>query len=117
MVIYDVSGTNLTVVSRASAHPDPVRSIAWSPDGQHLATGAFRRVVIWNAQTLTAEKQIDEGLTDRITALRYLPDGGQLVIADGRTSEAGTIRLIDPGTGTITDSHARPTFQRDMILV
>lgn len=104
VVIYDVSGTNLTVVSRASAHPDPVQSIAWSPDGQHLATGAFRQVVIWNAQTLTAEKQIVEGLTDRITALRFLPDGGQLVIADGRTSEAGTIRLIDPGTGAITAS-------------
>lgn len=104
VVVYDVSGTHLAVAARASAHPDPVQSIAWSPDGQHFATGAFRRVVIWNAETLAPERQITEGLTDRITALRYLPGGGQLVIADGRAAEDGTVRLIDPGTGAITTS-------------
>ena len=104
VVIYDVSGTNLNVIARASAHPDPVQSIAWSPDGKRLATGAFRRVVIWTVEGLAKEREILEGLTDRIAALRFLPDGNQLVIADGRASELGTVRLADVGTGAIAAS-------------
>ena len=104
VVLYDVSGTKLDVVARASAHPDPVQSIAWSPDGKRLATGAFRRVVIWNAEPLTKEREITDGLTDRIAALRFLPDGNQLVIADGRAAELGTVRIAEAGTGAITAS-------------
>ena len=113
VVLYDVTGTKLDVINRASAHADPVQSIAWSPDGKHLATGAFRRVVIWNSESLTKEHEITNGLTDRIAALRFLPDGNQLVIADGRASELGTIRLADPNTGIITASwtaHADTIF-------
>ena len=104
VVLYDVSGTKLEVVTRASAHPDSVQSITWSPDGKRLATGAFRRVVIWNTESLSKEREITEGLTDRIAALRFLPDGNQLVIADGSAGELGTVRLADPGTGVITAS-------------
>jgi len=104
VVLYDVSGTNLNFVARASAHPDPVQSIAWSPDGKQLATGAFRRVVIWNAESLTKEREITEGLTDRIAALRFLPEGNQLVIADGRAAELGTVRIADASAGKITTS-------------
>jgi WD40 repeat protein len=113
VVVYDVSGAKLDVLNRGSAHPDPVQSIAWSPDGKKLATGAFRRVVIWNAESLTKEREITNGLTDRIAALRFLPDGSELVIADGRASELGTLRLADPGSGNITASwnaHADTIF-------
>ncbi|MEP6670090.1 MAG: DUF1553 domain-containing protein [Chthoniobacter sp.] len=113
VVLYDVSGTNLNVITRASAHPDPVQSIAWSPDGKRLATGAFRRVVIWSADSLTKEREITADLTDRIAALRFLPDGNQLVIADGRAAELGTVRIADTSTGAITASwtaHADTIF-------
>ena len=95
ILTYDVTGTNPTLVSRASAHPDPVQSIAWSSDGKLLATGAFRRVMIWNGHSLAAEKIITTGLTDRISALRFLPDGKHLVLADGRVAEDGTVRLAE----------------------
>ncbi|MDR3406532.1 MAG: DUF1553 domain-containing protein [Chthoniobacter sp.] len=113
VVLYDVSGAKLDIINRASAHPDPIQSIAWSPDGKRLATGAFRRVVIWNAESLTKEREITDGLTDRIAAVRFLPDGNQLVIADGRAAELGTVRIADTGTGTITASwtaHADTIF-------
>jgi WD40 repeat protein len=63
-------------------------------------------VVIWNAAELSAERVIRDGLTDRITAVRFTPtpDGGQLAIADGRIAEEGTIRIADPGSGAIVAS-------------
>jgi WD40 repeat protein len=113
VVIYDVTGANPSVVARANAHPDPVQSMAWSPDGKTLATGAYRRVVIWNVESMAPEKQITAGLTDRITAVRFLPDGKQLVIADGRIAESGTVRIADTATGAIAASwpaHADTIF-------
>jgi WD40 repeat protein len=104
VVLYDVTGKEPAVVARASAHADPVQAIAWSADGQVLATGAFRRVVLWKAETLEKTREITEGLTDRIAALRFLPDGSRLVIADGRVAESGIVRMVDPGEGKIVAS-------------
>ena len=71
-------------MARASAHLDSMQSLAWSPDGKWIATGAFRRVVLWNGETLAQEREITGSLGDRIAALRFLPDGKQLLAADGR---------------------------------
>ena len=104
VVLCDVTGKEPAVVARASAHLDPVQSIAWSPDGRRIATGAFHRIVFWNGETLAQEQEIISGLTDRITALRFVPDGKQLIAADGRVSEEGTIRVIETAIGAITAS-------------
>ncbi len=104
IVLYDVTGKEPALVARASAHLDPVQSLAWSPDGKRIATGAFRRVVLWNGETLAQEREIPGGLTDRITALRFLPEGKQLIAADGRAAEEGTVRIIEIATGAVTAS-------------
>ena len=113
VVLYDVTGTEPAVIARASAHDDPVQCVAWSPDGKRIATGAFRRIVLWNGESLAQEREITGGLTDRITALRFSDGGKQLVAADGRVSEEGTVRIIETATGTITASwlaHADTIF-------
>lgn len=113
VVIYDVSGKEPAFVAWASAHPDPVQSVAWSPDGKQIATGAFRRIALWKSEPLAAEGEITAGLTDRITALRFLPDGKQFLAADGRVSENGTLRIVDAGSRTIAASwtaHADTIF-------
>jgi WD40 repeat protein/mono/diheme cytochrome c family protein len=113
VVIYNVSGATPAIVSRASAHPDPVQSVAWSPDGKTLATGAYRRVVLWDADPLAPTLQVTAGLTDRITAVRFLPDGTRLVLADGRIAESGALRMADAASGAITASwpaHADTIF-------
>ena len=86
LVLFTVGPSALTLRGRASAHLDPVQSIAWTPDGKRLITGAFRRVLVWNATSLAPEREILGGLTDRITALQVLPDGGQVLLADGATA-------------------------------
>ena len=113
LIIYDVTEAKFAAIARASAQSDPVQSVAWSGDGKWLATGAFRRVMIWNPESLAVEREIVEGLTDRITALRFLPDGKQLALADGRVAEEGTVRLLETGTGALGASwkaHADTIF-------
>ncbi|MGI8601562.1 MAG: DUF1553 domain-containing protein [Verrucomicrobiales bacterium] len=117
VVIYDAAGAGLSVQVRASAHPDPVQSMAWSPDGTRLVSGAFRRIVVWNTESLAVEREITTGLTDRISALQFLPDGTQLVIADGRIAEEGTMRIADAWSGSITRSwpaHSDTIFDLDI---
>jgi WD40 repeat protein len=104
VVLYDVAGKEPAFVARASGHPDPVQSVAWSPDGKQLATGAFRRIVLWKSEPLTPDGEITAGLTDRIAALRFLSDGKQLIAADGRVSENGTLRIVDAGSRSIAAS-------------
>ncbi len=84
--------------------PIPSNRSPGAPDHTHLVTGAFRRVVIWNAESLAPERTITEGLTDRVAALRFLPNGKQFVIADGRVAESGTVRIAELETGALTAS-------------
>lgn len=104
LVVYTVGEKTLTLVARASAHPDPIQSLAWSADGTRIATGAFRRIVLWNAQELAAERVVRDELTDRITALHFTKDGDRLFAADGRIAESGIVRVVEVRTGTVAAS-------------
>lgn len=113
VVLFDVGPESLTLRARARAHFDPVQSIAWTPDGQRLITGAFRRAIVWRAPVLAPEREILSGLTDRITAVQVMPEGGQALLADGVTGEKGVVRVLDVATGGIVRSwtaHADTIF-------
>jgi mono/diheme cytochrome c family protein len=104
VVLFEVGPDSLKFLDRARAHLDPVQSIAWMPDGKQLVTGAFRRVVVWNTSPFRQEREISTGLTDRITALRALPDGRQVLLADGQVAESGIVRVVDVPGGEIVRS-------------
>ena len=104
LVIFTVGASSLAFHARAHAHLDPVQSIAWTTDGKQLITGAFRRVIVWKAEPLEQVREITASLTDRITVLLSLPDGPQIVVADGLAGEKGIVRMLDPLTGRILRS-------------
>ena len=104
LIIFAVSEKELSVVTRASAHLDPVQAIAWSPDGKRLVSGAFRRLVVWDAETFTEERHLTEGITDRVTAIRFLPEPNRVIFGDGRPAREGIVRIADVEAGALIAS-------------
>ena len=71
---------------------DPVRALAYSPDGKTLASGSAGAVRLWDLGT-GAEALVVRGIGP---ALAFSPDGGTL--ASG--GDDGTVRLLDPASGS-----------------
>jgi WD40 repeat protein len=91
------------------ATKDPVRTVAYSPDGVRIATAGDDRIArIWNAssgQLLLTLK----GHTDRIWSLAFSPDGKRLVTG----SLDSTAKVWDANNGTALRTLSG---HRDMIL-
>ena len=76
-------------------HTDRVTSVAFSPDGQTLASGSWDKTIrLWDVHTRTLKATL-EGHTDYVYCVAFSPDGQML--ASG--SEDYSIRLWDVPTG------------------
>ncbi len=71
-----------------TGHSSYITSLAWSPDGKHLATGSHDyTVVIWDV--LTGDKVLAlKGHTSDVLAIAWSPDGKRLATASGDHSVA-----------------------------
>ena len=98
LFVHDVSVPERPLVKELAAHRDAVQSLAWSQDGRWLASGGFRKTVIWDAQSWTGREVTNE-LAGRITALGFTLDDKALVLADSVASQSGWIRVVDPASG------------------
>ena len=98
-------------------HTYPVVTLAFSPDGNTLASGSFKEIRLWNLTTRQpTHASVLEGHRDMVTTLAFSPDSKILA----STSFYGTILLWDIETGQLrhnlpahTDSITALTFSPD----
>ncbi|KAJ6535020.1 WD40-repeat-containing domain protein [Mycena capillaripes] len=76
-------------------HKDWVRSVMFSPDGQHAISGSNDHIVyIWEVKTGQQLQQF-KGHRDRVTSFGFSPDGQRAISG----SNDCTVRIWDVGTG------------------
>jgi WD40 repeat protein len=78
-------------------HSDSVLSLAYSPDGQTLASGGWDRTIkLWNVKTGNLLQTL-EGHSDSVWSVAYSPDGQTLASASGDK----TIKLWNVNKGNL----------------
>ena len=99
VVIHDASQTNFPVLAQWQAHPDAVQALAWSSDGRWLASGAFRRLALWDGRIVQTGARVDQrDWLGRVTAIKFAPDGTQTRVggwsrrAERRSCGCSTLR-------------------------
>ncbi len=83
------------------AHFDLVQSLAFSPDGQWMASGGYRTVKLWQRQEGIRQAALPSAEA-AVTAIARSLDGGMLAVAE----ENGNIKLIDLASGKVTQTLA-----------
>lgn len=88
-----------------AAHLSVVESMAYSPDGQTLATGSFQEVTLWDPAAGVPKARLT-GFAHNVTCLAYSPDGRLLAAGGGAPTEDGEVRLFAPDGTPVLDLKA-----------
>jgi WD40 repeat protein len=92
--LYEPADKEPKKLIELKGHRDVVQSLAWSPDGKRLASGGFRRIVIWEIPSGKQLKVIETGLRGRVTALVFAGEGKFLTAADSLATRSGTLAVF-----------------------
>jgi WD40 repeat protein len=94
LLVYDLQHVAHPLVWQVAAHPDFIQALAWSNDGQWLATAGYQSIKIWSVAEQRQIKQLHSGLASFITALCFTKDGHTLYAADGQATQSGHLHQI-----------------------
>lgn len=92
--IYDLTKPERPLDQKLVGHTEAVQSVAWSPDGQWIATGGFRSLKVWDVATWREVKSLSSSLVGNITALVFGMDKATLFAADGEPGVSGFIHRV-----------------------
>lgn len=74
--------------------PAVITSIDYSPDGSLIAVAGFHEILLWKGDGSELVGRLI-GLSERVQALRFSPDGKMLAAACGRPAQMGEIQVWD----------------------
>ena len=80
-----------------------VTSLAFSPDNRQLAVSGFHEVLLLSGDGSQTEHRLI-GLSERIEAIAYSPDGSKIAVAGGRPEREGELQIWDARTGELLRS-------------
>ncbi|MCC6233514.1 MAG: DUF1553 domain-containing protein [Verrucomicrobiales bacterium] len=100
---HDTSTNTLPEIGEGVGFRDEVRAMAWSADNRWMAAAGYRELRLWQVEggKRTLVWQHDTNLVGRITALRFSPHGGALVVADGVPGDSGWVRVFGVEDGAL----------------
>jgi serine/threonine protein kinase len=88
-----------SLIKTLVGHTGEVVAIAYSPDGELLASGGKGEVRLWDAKSGTLRHTLPGGKDQQFFGLAFSPDSKWLVTADAKLS--GDITVWDVGTGKL----------------
>ncbi len=81
--------------------PVPVMAVAFSPDGNLLATSGYREVLLWNPADGQLVRRITN-LAERPHDIEFTADGKTLAVAAGTPGQMGEVKFFNVENGALT---------------
>ena len=96
--LFDLTEKDANRTATWREHDDEVRSLAWNPSGDKIASGGFGKILVRDAKSGKIERTLQDGLSGKITALAFAGQKGQwLVAGDGEPTVAGRLVVFEVG--------------------
>jgi len=78
----------------------PITAVAFSPDGNTLATSGYHEVVLWKVADGTIVRRISN-VAERVYDIEFTKDGSKLAVASGTPAQIGEAKIFQVSDGAL----------------